>query len=62
MNIFYLGYSLKKSSGGIENYAHTILTYLEESGHNIFVYTLNDNDNDFINLTVSRYGLLDNIY
>lgn len=62
MNIFFLGYSLKQGSGGIENYTFTILKYLEAQGHNVTVFTLNDISSEFNHLKVSRQRFIDRFF
>lgn len=59
MNIFFIGYSLEKDAGGIENYTYTILKYLQECGHNILVYTKNNNCDDFENIELKGIKFLD---
>lgn len=61
MNIFYLGYSLKESSGGIENYTYTILNHLKNQGHKIIVYTIHGKNENFENIDLKKIKLLDQL-
>lgn len=54
MNIFFLGYSLKESSGGIENYTSTILKRLQQNGHRIIVFTLSGENGGFSSVCLRR--------
>ena len=62
MNIFYLGYSLEESSGGIENYTYTVLNHLKNKGHNIVVYTINGNNKNFENITFKKNRYIDKYF
>jgi len=62
MNIFYLGYSLEESSGGIENYTFTILRHLKELGHNVIVYTINGENKNFENISFKRNKYIDRFF
>jgi len=62
MNIFYLGYSLQESSGGIENYTFTILEYLQKQGHNIYVYTVNGQNKKFSNISFKKNKYIDRFF
>lgn len=59
MNIFYLGHSLEKNSGGIEKYTYTVLKNLEILGHKIIVCTVNNECKNFSNLSIKRIKYFD---
>lgn len=59
MNIFYLGHSLEKNSGGIEKYTYTVLKNLEVLGHKIIVHTVNNECKNFSNLSIKRIKYFD---
>ena len=61
MNIFYLGYSLDRSSGGIENYTFTVLDYLQQQGHNIYVYTVKDETKKFKTISLRKNKYIDKL-
>lgn len=48
-----------ESSGGIENYTITVLNYLQEKGHNVYVYTLHGYNNKFSNIRLKKYKFID---
>jgi len=62
MNIFYFGYSLEESSGGIENYTFTVLKHLKKMGHNVIVYTINGKNNNFENICFKRNKYIDKFF
>jgi phosphatidyl-myo-inositol dimannoside synthase len=39
VNVFFLGYGISPSVGGIDRYSNTLLEYLQREGHQIGVYT-----------------------
>lgn len=59
MNIFFLGYSVTRGAGGIENYTWTILNHLKEQGHKITVCTIIDPSFDFDNIHLTNRNKID---
>lgn len=60
--IFFIGYSLDPTGGGIERYSFTILKYLKDKGYHIFVYTFDKNDGSeehFIRIKLKRIKFFD---
>lgn len=62
MKILFLGFSVNKSSGGIENYTYTVLKYLESLGHEIVTCTLSESTYDFQSVAFSRNRIVDRFF
>jgi phosphatidylinositol alpha-1,6-mannosyltransferase len=59
MNIFFLGYSLVKSAGGIENYTRTVLSHLKQKGHRIVTCTLDGVPTEFDGIYIKNTSRLE---
>lgn len=63
MNVLFFGHTLRSNAGGIERYTSTILKELKKRGYTIYVYVLNEGDEDpdyyYINKHVKKRRFTD---